>query len=299
MTVSTAIFDDVNLARMPAPDVVETLEPSELVQTNLADFVALYPEFSALTPADPAFKLVEYFTYRELLLRQRINEAARAVMLPFATGADLDNLGAAVNLARKVIIPANAALGIAETIEDDIEFRARIQRAPEAYSVAGPASAYVMAATRADNDVRFASAVSLEYCEVIVTLQSYSNDGVASAALVQKILAHLSGENIRPLGDRLIVQAAEPVDYAVDATLTLYDGPDAAMVLAAATDSLAAYRAGAERLGNDINLSALHRALHVEGVQRVTLNGFNDLVIAPHQFARAASVNISFGGRDV
>ncbi len=39
--------------------------------------------------SEPATKLLQENAYRELLLRQRINEAAQAVMVAYAMGGDL------------------------------------------------------------------------------------------------------------------------------------------------------------------------------------------------------------------
>lgn len=44
---------------------------------------------------------MEVCAYRELLLRQRINQAAKSNLLAFATGTDLDNLGALYDVERK------------------------------------------------------------------------------------------------------------------------------------------------------------------------------------------------------
>jgi phage-related baseplate assembly protein len=38
--------------------------------------------------------LLQVVAYRELLLRQRINEASKAVMVAYAASADLDQIGA-------------------------------------------------------------------------------------------------------------------------------------------------------------------------------------------------------------
>ncbi|MFP3028328.1 MAG: baseplate assembly protein J, partial [Wolbachia sp.] len=48
--------------------------------------------FSALVESDPAIKVLEVAAWRELLLRERINEVAKSNLLKFAKGEDLDNL---------------------------------------------------------------------------------------------------------------------------------------------------------------------------------------------------------------
>lgn len=57
--------------------------------------------------SEPLVKLLEENAYRELIWRQRVNEAARAVMLACAAGNDLDVIGANYNTTRLIITPAS------------------------------------------------------------------------------------------------------------------------------------------------------------------------------------------------
>ena len=83
-----------DLASLPTPAVIEPLA-FETVFTELqAEFQSRYPDYSALLASDPAVKLLEVAAYREVLLRNRINAAAKASLLAFATGSDLDHLAA-------------------------------------------------------------------------------------------------------------------------------------------------------------------------------------------------------------
>ncbi len=106
------------------------------------------PEFSALTESDPVYKLLQLFAARELLLRQRANDKAQQTMLAFATGTNLDHLGALFGVTRLVLDPGQPETGIAPTHESDVDFRRRIQLAPEGFSVAGPEGAYIYHAPR-------------------------------------------------------------------------------------------------------------------------------------------------------
>ncbi len=61
---------------------------------------SLYPEDQqqeAVAHSDARIRAdceaAEENAYREVIWRQRVNEAARAVMLAYATGADLDQIG--------------------------------------------------------------------------------------------------------------------------------------------------------------------------------------------------------------
>ena len=77
-------FTSVDLSQLPPPDVVETLDFETILAEMLADLRARDAVFDALVESDPAYKILEAAAYRETLIRQRVNEAARAVMLPSA-----------------------------------------------------------------------------------------------------------------------------------------------------------------------------------------------------------------------
>ena len=61
-----------------APEVLEKLNYEQILAEMLADFKNRFSEFSALTEADPVYKILEIASYRELILRQRVNDAAKA-----------------------------------------------------------------------------------------------------------------------------------------------------------------------------------------------------------------------------
>lgn len=143
--------------------------------------------------------------------------------------------------------------------------------APEGFSVAGPEGAYIFHALSADPDILDASATSPEPSHVLVSILSRSGNGQASAQLVAKVSAYLTAEERRPLTDFVTVQSAQIVNYAIEATLTTFSGPDGSVVLAAARKSLDAYIAASHRMGRDITRSGIFAALHVEGVQNVAL----------------------------
>jgi phage-related baseplate assembly protein len=119
----------IDLSQLFPPEVVEQLS-YEAIRTAIVDqLVAELPAFDATVTSDPAVKVLEVVAYREMLIRQQFNERARQVMLAYATGSNLDQLGALLDVGRL-------------EGEADTAYRARIQLAPEAFSVAGPASAY-------------------------------------------------------------------------------------------------------------------------------------------------------------
>src|SRR3546814_13559360 len=75
--------------------------------------------------SDPATKLLQVFSYFAQLLRQRVNDAARAVMPAYATGAALDHSALPFGITRFTLTPADALLGIPAVMESEAEFRCR------------------------------------------------------------------------------------------------------------------------------------------------------------------------------
>lgn len=268
----------IDLSRLPSPDVVEALDFETLYAERKAEFIALWPpeQQPAIAAAlalesEPMAKAVQSSTYRELVLRQRVNEAARAVMLAKARGADLEHLAALFGIQKLTISPGDPDRGIPEVEESDEDLRKRTQLAPQGFSVAGPEGAYISHAMGASGLVLDASATSPSPGSVLVTILSRTADGTADDALVQGVSAVLTADHVRPLTDFVTVRSAEIVNYRVRATLYTFPGPDSSVVLVEAERNLARYAAASHRIGREINLSAIYAALHIEGVERVEL----------------------------
>ena len=233
----------IDLTQLPAPSVVEVLDFEAILAMRKAHLVSLLPEAerAAVTAlleleSEPATKLLEENAYQETILRNRVNEAGKAVMLAFALDGDLDQLGANVNVARLVITPANpnALPPLAAVMEDNDAYRLRIQEAPDGLSVAGPKASYEFHARSADGQVKDASATSPAPASVTVTVLANNDTGIADAALLATVARALNAEEVRPLGDRLTVQAAQVIDYQIEATLFIGVGPEVPILLDAA-----------------------------------------------------------------
>lgn len=295
----------IDLSQLPQPTIIEALD-FEIVLTEVkAVMVAAFPEdqqtavAAALTlESEPLNIIAQAMAYRELLLRQRINEGAAACMLSHATGDDLDNIAANLDTERLTI---TAATDTADAVtESDEALRLRAQAAFEGMSVAGPSAAYEYFARSASGQVSDARATSPSPAEVVVAVLSTEGDGTAPAELLAAVAAAVNDEEVRPLGDRVTVQSAEIVEYDIDATLYLYPGPESEPIINAAMASLEAFLADNDKkIGRDIVRSAISAALHVQGVQRVVINmPAADLQIDNTQAARNTGYTVDNGGTD-
>ncbi|MGP9438139.1 baseplate assembly protein [Ewingella sp. AOP8-B2-18] len=298
----------IDLSQLPAPNVVEQLDYESLFAERKSTLISLYPpeQQEAISrtlslESEPLVKLLQENAYREVILRQRVNEAARAVMVAYATGSDLDQLAANNGVQRLVLKPADSTT-IPPTdavMESDSDLRMRIPQAFEGLSVAGPSGAYEYHARSADGRVADASAISPAPAEVTITILSRDNDGKATPDLLAAVDKALNDEDVRPVADRVTVQAAEIVPYQIEAVLYVLPAPEIEPVRAASEAQLKKYINTQGRLGRDIHLSAIYAALHVEGVQRVELQSpLADIVLDKTQASLCTAYSLSVGGSD-
>jgi phage-related baseplate assembly protein len=293
----------IDLSQIPAPNVIETLDFESLLAERKAELLEAIPEEqrpgiqSVLAiESEPLNKWLQVSTYRELLLRQRVNDAARAVMLAHAVEGDLDNLGANWGVVRLVVTPADetALPPVAAVMEADPDFRRRILLRLEAFTTAGSDAAYQYHALSASGQVRDVSVDSPTPGYVVLYVLSREGDGTASAGLLDTVRAALSSLTVRPLTDNLSVLSASVVHYAIDATLMVDRGSDAEVVRQAALTAAQAYADSVHRLDADPSVSGNYRALHQPGVLRATLiQPTGDIMMSVGQAAFCTGVTIA------
>lgn len=298
----------IDLSQLPDPDIIEALDFETIYAENKADFLTLVPdtirdsvEATLALESEPLAIMLQHYSYRELLLRQRINEAARATMVSHAKGNDLDNVAASFGVSRLVIQEGDdtATPPVEEIKESDSVLRPRIPAAFETLSTAGPTAAYEAHVRNASGKVLDVKASSPLPSEVLVSVLSTDGDGTADADLLAVCAAALSDEDVRPVGDRVTVQSAQIVDYEIEAELFFYAGPEQEPILSAAQESMATYTANQRRIGRDVRRSAIMAALHVSGVQHVNLiKPAADIVISATQASNCTGMAIRNGGTD-
>ncbi len=297
-------FLTIDLSKLPAPQVIETVEYEVLLAEMKAQAVTLVPDLAPFLDleSEPAAILLQVCAYYRALDRAAFNDGARACMLGLASGTDLDQLAAYWGVSRKVTQEADASVSpaIPEILETDDAFRARAQTSLEGFSTAGPRGAYVFHALSADGAVKDASATSPAAGEVVVSVLSHEGNGAPLNAVLMAVEAALNDEDVRPLTDLLTVQGATVIEYAVEAELVLYEGPVEDEVTAAAQAAIEGHVAARHRLGHDITLSGIYAALHQAGVQKVTLTSpAADILVDDNEAAFCTGVTLTSGGRDV
>jgi phage-related baseplate assembly protein len=276
-------FTAINLSGLAPPNIIETLDYEQIVTAMRDDLVERFPLIAGVIDleSEPARKLIEAFAYRELRLRARINDAARAVLLASSYGTNLDHLGALFATAR-------------QAGETDVRFRRRIQLAPEAFSVAGPEGAYQYHALTVAPWARDVSAVSRRPGVVRVTVLKEGTDPLPTLAEREVVRLHLRNEAIRPLTDVVEVMAPGIWRTRIVAKLTLYPGPDGELVRQRALAAVTAWMEKNRMLGMNLPRSALYAALHQEGVHSVDLvSPADDLVLDVTEVYAVDAIEVS------
>jgi len=294
----------IDLSRLPVPDIVETIDFETLLTERKTRLVSLYPADQQADVAatlelesEPMTILLEENAYREVVLRQRVNDAARAVMLAYANGTDLDHLAALFDIERLTLVKADPEHNVLQVEESDTDLRRRTQLAPQGFSVAGPEGAYISHALNASAQVLDVSATSPAPCEVLITVLSRVGDGSADDALIEVVKTALQNDEVRPLTDKVTVKSAEIVRYEIRATLIFFAGPDAEVVLNEAQSRCDDYVAQMHKLGMEITLDGIYAASRPAGVQRVMLDApIDDIPITKQQAPFCTKVTLTPGG---
>lgn len=274
-----------DLASLPTPAVIESLSFETIFEELLAEFQSRYPDYSALLASDPAVKLLEVAAYREVLLRNRINAAAKASLLAFATGSDLDHLAAFYGVTRL-------------TDETDEALRFRTRQRIIGFANAGGAAHYRYWALSASPEVADVEVDSPEPGRVRINVLAKGEEQTVSNAVLEAVRAVVLRDDIRVLTDTVEVVPAELIPVTVVARIWLYpDTPMAALdaIRTRFKEALAAQSG----LGWDLTPSWVIGELQRPGVHKVELlSPTADIRANANQAVRLMHLNLEFAGRN-
>ena len=274
-----------DLASLPTPAVIETLSFETIFSELQTEFQSRYPDYSALLASDPAVKLLEVAAYREVLLRNRINAAAKASLLAFATSSDLDHLAAFYGVTRLMD-------------ETDEALRLRTRQRIIGFANAGGAAHYRYWALSASPEVADVEVDSPEPGRVRISVLAKGEADTVPGAVLDAVRAVVLRDDIRVLTDTVEVVPAELIPVTVTARIWLYpDTPMAAFeaIEARFKEALAAQSG----LGWDLTPSWVIGELQRPGVHKVELLApTTDIRANANQAVRLMHLNLEFAGRD-
>lgn len=279
------------LASLPEPSVVD--QPNfearlELFREKLLEaFDAVGFDYDVEDlETDPAQILLQVSAFQDTLLRQRINEAVRSTLLPYAAGPDLDILAQFYDVTRQ--------LG-----ETDDRLRVRVVLAIRGRSTGGTEARYRSIAMGASIRVADVAVYTVGRDPTVrVAVFSTDNAGVADEALVATVDAALQDPAVRMVNDRIVVTPAarQVVNIVADAWVL----PQASISVALAMENSLREAWGRQiLLGRNVTRSWLVSKLMLDTVHRVEIvQPATDVILPFDQAAALGSVNITLRGRD-
>ncbi|MGF9694701.1 baseplate J/gp47 family protein [Rhizobium sp. 0TCS1.26] len=291
----------IDLSRLPAPDAIEILSTSTMLQGFTDRFLAFWEEQRIADPTlpvfdeqslqtNPAIVVGRAWTYLRILDRQRVNDGLRALLSPLSTGTNLEAIAAGRNIERLTIVPATNDQPA--VVESDANLLRRYLLSFDVPS-AGSAGRYLFDAwtawpqsedqtlglwdaringhaihgRRGDTDV-----------VVIGRFGRAPTDGELAA-----VRSRVTNPNRAPEAVAISVMAATRVEYAVSLVLEVPGvGPSAETIRAEAEARVRAAAIGRTIIGGEIPEGFLSGAAYGPGVIRV--RDLSPVAIAPHPY---------------
>lgn len=284
----------LDITTLPAPAVIQEVDYEVILARQKAQFITewnalrvTFPELPAYDTlsieSDPVGIVTQAESYREMLLLARINEAARARLLAFAVGSDLDQLAAFYDVVRQ---PG----------ETDTRLKTRVILAIQGRSTGGPKERYKSIAMNADVRVASVEVYRVGRSPLIyVAIYSTEPNGVASEGLLTIVRAALENDNVQLVNDEFVVASAVLTVVNLVANIWLLPDADEATVTRAATalrDSWAIEQA----LGRDLIREWWVSKLMISGVHKVTPITA-DVIVPPSQAAAIGTITLNLQGR--
>lgn len=188
--------------------------------------------------------------------------------------------------------------------ESDDHLRARVQGAPNRFSVAGPVGAYRFFALGVDPSIADAQVVSPVPGTVNVYLlagpvsvqpaPAPNQTGIPGPGLLAKAATILSADTVRPLTDTVNVLPVTEIDYQISGTVTLYADADPSATIAAANAAAEQFAINlASKIQRDIVPSQIVSALSVSGVYEVVLTSPPYTQLQPGQWANCTQISLA------
>lgn len=182
--------------------------------------------------------------------------------------------------------------------EDDESLKDRIFNAPSSYSNAGSAGAYEYHTKTVDPTISNVVVISPSPGEVEVY---FVCDGgkLPEDALISEVAAYLMDNNVRPLTDKVTVQAPTTQEYNVEFTYYIASSDKAAVATIQSNieTAVSVYNTWqTEKIGRDINPSYLIQKVMAAGAKRVEVVSPSFTVLDKTTIAKLGTVTMTYGG---
>ncbi|UXX41012.1 MULTISPECIES: baseplate assembly protein [Wolbachia] len=238
---------------MQTSNIIEKLSYEEIFSRMKEELVRRDETFSALVESDPAIKILEVAAWRELLLRERINEAIKSNLFKFATGEDLDNLAEFYGVER-------------EKEEDDERFRKRIKAKIKGWSTGGNYRYHALSADRRVKDALVESPIPGKV-QISILSTELSTTGIVLEELLEIVKKQVTRDDISVLTDTITVIGCNITEIDIHSRMSINPVISEEEIKKQFIKKFEANR----RLGWNVTRSWIIANLFVEGVENVEL----------------------------
>lgn len=334
VTTTPTRFSAIRPDLLPEMAVLEALDSEAIIAARLAKFKELWASYDPPNAAvydverlefDPIVIHEELAAYFELLVRDRVNQACKAVTLALAVGSDLDAIASRYPYG----VPRLDRDGDGVADEPDDVYRQRVWLSPNIFSLGGPGQAvfesYVFWALSApmpagEGAVKHASAMTVRSTgNVYVTVMAESDlseewttssDGkvytlapgaapAPTAGQISAVFEYINEPNTarKGLTDVVYVSGPKITNTTIDADVWLFPGVDKATLMGEVCDAVLELVGAIQWLGADLTDLALKGALAQAGVYRVAVKSpAADVVAGINGCVNVTSVRLAYRG---
>lgn len=300
----------INVADLAPPIAIEVLDYEAIVTRQKAKFAEFWELARASNPTlnlptydvamlefDPIVIDSQAESYREMLIRARVNDALRAVLPAFAKGTDLDHVVARAGVFRLPI--ARDENGNPTAWESDAQLLDRYLAAFAA-PAAGSEDGYIYQAATAwpeRHDIKpydyATQGLNLSPGDVAVYLLAPNGRSVTDPEL-SRVVTALAPKRARPLTDQVSVRRTAVMNWALTAKLIIRRGASAGAVLADRRLAALAFGAARYHTGGLVTAGGALSALWDPNVVNVIAPDIEDVPHGPDKAPYLTAVNLTY-----
>lgn len=304
-------FSVIDLSQLGRMEVLETLDSEAVIAARMLKFKERWTEHDPPAGAeydvenlefDPIRILQEANAYFELLVRDRVNQAARAVTLAYAISTDLDAIASNFPVGPRLPVVADPRSYDEFPIdyESDDRYRRRTQLSLNALSPHGAAGAYMYWALTADPNLKDASETGIEGTgEVILTVMDDNEDEPRpSHERLLAVRSYIHAEYRKAATDILTVVPPRVIDIDYEVNVWLLPPPERNAKIAQIEQALRDLAKAKSWLGVDHTIMDIYSAVKQEGVHRAEIvSPAADVLASPRDVVRVNDVRVVYKGR--
>jgi phage-related baseplate assembly protein len=282
--------------------VLEQIDVEQIIADRMSRLKELWASYDPPSAAQYDVEMLEFdpikinqeaCAYFELMIRDRVNQAARSITLAYAIGTDLDAVASRY--------PGGVPRLDGET---DDRYRRRIWLSPNTLSAHGTAEAYEYWALTAEpllRDVTAIRSVQHDFYPTILITCLMGLDAPSPAPTQEqlvKIRSYIQSLSRQGLTDVVSVNPPKIRDIEYTIRVWLYPGPAPDQTLAKIALNLQNLVDSQYWLGHDHTHTAIHAACSLSGVHHVDIESPEKDVMVPLDWViRVTKITVTMAGR--